>query len=113
MVSVISEPTPVLKPSAERRETIHTNPMPTFWYLARDARRLPTESRRTLQFPRFVVNLFDSALACYVTQRPHASTEDDSVVFWAVLSNSIGNEKSSAMKMEPTPTEIKRITAPS
>src|ERR1700676_703757 len=96
MVSVISEPTPVLKPSAERRETIHTNPMPTFWYLARDARRLPTESRRTLQFPRFVVNLFDSAyltaLACYVTQRPHSSTEDDSVVF-GQYSNSIGNEK--------------------
>src|SRR6202521_954794 len=92
MVSVIPEPTPVLKPSAERRETIHTNPMPTFWYLARDARRLPTESRRTLQFPRFVVNVFDSALACYVTQRPHSSTEDDSVVF-VQYSNSIGNEK--------------------
>ena len=35
---------------------------------------------------------FDSALACYVTQRPHSSTEDDSVVF-GQYSNSIGNEK--------------------
>jgi hypothetical protein len=44
------------------------------------------------------------ALACYATQRPHSSTEDDSVVF-GQYSNSIGNEKSSAMKMDLTPTE--------